>query len=271
VRISFQGAFGSFGEINKFSIHGSLGVGAYWLLLSLEPRLIASAVGESGIEIRQLKGLLRLPSGQILSVGHVDGGTKEVWYPYSDRMPLVMFSLTPSQLQELERRRDGGDLALTLWIGGEASNAKTSESFTAQGELLILQQEWLRVLEEMKFQKTMLFEIPIPDDLDEGYAGRFENAHKYLAVGDYKACVGVCRDMLDALRSEKNSASLHKQAKAAKAGDRSLDQRMLVIEDAVREVTHLAHHVSDERFTGEDARKILGMTISLLSATARLI
>ena len=176
-----------------------------------------------------------------------------------------MFSLSPAQILQLEGIRNGSDLELTLWISGECIFKNRSGVFSGQTNFTIQQQDWLSVLAEMHYKETLLFELPLPKGISDLCRGYIDQARESLLRGDSRGCVGSCREVLDVFAAEMGEAHLLRLAKNVKPTDRSLEQRMLMIRDSVRQVTNLGHHVSEDSFSQLHASQILGMTVALLS------
>ncbi len=129
----------------------------------------------------------------------------------------------------------------------------------------------------MGYHRSFFYELPLPyvKNGQESAATLIKKAQHYLLCGDYDDCVGKCRNLLEACSLTNAAQKKAKRAREKYKGDQgkreSMDasERMLVLREAVINATHLAHHHnSGPGYSRDQARAILGATISILSVFA---
>ena len=131
----------------------------------------------------------------------------------------------------------------------------------------------------MKYQKFLLFEIPIPPENASNelkQAVRYlTQAKEYLLKGYYDKTVGECRLVLESVTKELKEepdfqTAINSYCHARK--EMTKDQRFLFLREAARHVCHPPHHVSDEldevsptRYDRADEICVLGITGAVLA------
>lgn len=131
------------------------------------------------------------------------------------------------------------------------------------------QSDWIKLLDQMNYARTLLYEIPWPksddDKLNEAIS-HFESARHSFLSGSYKDAVGKLRESLDsaclAIGCEKN-ANWGKVVKRQSREALTIQERFLLTWNSVRHLTQRAHHGDD--YSREEARYILGMGALALS------
>ena len=195
--------------------------------------------------------------------------------PHHNELALhFRIPLSFSQIEAIEARRNGGDFKLVLLLstqvrqGGEVSGSYNRTEFDVR------QQDWIRALQQMDYQQTFLFELPLPKDdkANEPAAGIICKAQQYLLGGHYDQCVGECRKLLEAYPMAEADKQLLKAARDKYKGDQpareamDIPERLLILRDAVTHVTQLAHHHhTNDGYSRDQARAILGAAVSVLS------
>lgn len=268
IRLPLHGNTGPLGEFNGVQAQGVEGAGVYWLLLRLGLKLRDDIVGTGVMKVKQFSGLIRMNSAP-LSASYFDGSKIERWHSYTDTIPYLMFPLSPAQIESIEVCRNGGDIQLGLKLSGEyILDDEDPGTFTSDGDIRISQQDWVDVLSHMGYKNSLFFEIGIPNG-DDGASIResVRSAQSFLLRGDYKSCVGTCREVIELYFSDVRWDSL-KKGMPPSPKDRNVAQRILAVWDAIREVTHLPHHVGLDEYSREQAVQILGLTVIMASALA---
>lgn len=119
----------------------------------------------------------------------------------------VSVELSHRELDEIERYRDGGDLALELdiWILGEHNNDREEARYQLQKELI--DGEWRRILDTFDYHDKREIQLDlsvgdgrIRDQLDAAHA-QIQSAQRKHDTGDYPAAVTECRRAVETLRS----------------------------------------------------------------------
>jgi len=140
--------------------------------------------------------------------------------------------------------------------------------------------DWLRVLREAGAADVLLVGVPLPM---EGQSTVFveafrliRRANQHLITGEYDTCIAECRRALESVWAfgDLESAALAAGDLLASKERKSMGRkhRILAVAEAVRHLSHLAHHVDDEGnaevFGRLDAALVLATTSALVSALA---
>lgn len=221
----------------------------------------------------------------------------------SDTNILMSVDLTRAQLEEIERRRSGGDLTFALLLRGSCTHW-FSPLFDAEGKekplgnvavatifhevgrtvrqplkaseqlVPVPQGEWVRVLGEMGYQRTLLLEIPILEETSQPELARasasLKEAQKALLLGHYRDVVGKCRDVFEHLwkylgvkPGDIDTGAIFRDLQKL-----DLHGRFGVLMRAAYVVTHVAHHNDEAALrlvpTYDDAMELLTITAAML-------
>lgn len=198
-------------------------------------------------------------------------------YAHTNRL-LFELQLTAAAMEELERRRNGGGIRLTLKLRPEIrTGTELHEGFE---DLVCLANvaDWIQTLGQTRYGRSMLFEVPLPADIPglDVVSERMEAARRHLAQGHYSDVVAACRLALESLTASLDQkAEIAAAVKQHKENKQKLDlrQRELIIRQALTDFSHLAHHDSgvplDELFDRNAAQLALGSTAALVSSELR--
>ena len=136
----------------------------------------------------------------------------------------------------------------------------------------IPQSDWIKLLDQMNYARTLLFEIPWPKGAEEGFAdavSHFESARAAFLSGSYKEAVIGMRDSLESIRASIERfkhPNLKRLLDQGPVKDMQLQERFFLVWHSVWHLTHLAAHSGD--YSREEARYILGMGALALSLAA---
>lgn len=186
-------------------------------------------------------------------------------------------ALSPGAMERIEASRTGGQsLILRLKLHGEVWIGHDAAPLHDAIECRISQSDWLTALEQCGHGQYLLFEVPVLASRDP----RAPTSTKYLqqakeqfAKGHFDDVVAVCRKALeaaiDATQTQDAQQAATKLFKSGKDKELGLEQRELVIRQAVMNLTHLAHHhepgADVVRFDRSAAAMVLGMTSSIVA------
>jgi uncharacterized protein YacL (UPF0231 family) len=188
---------------------------------------------------------------------------------------LHLITLTGKAMEEVERLRAGQGIRLRLKLQGEVWKGYEVAPIHETVECRITQSDWLAALEQSNYGRTLLFEVPLPavETANVLAPARYlQQAQKHFVRGHYDEAVGDCRKALEAIKSAAdNQTAAMKAFKGGKEKELSLDQRELVIRQAVMNYLHPAHHHDDKediiRYDRSSAAMVLGLTASLIIRT----
>jgi len=262
-------------EARRIGVHGLPGVGGYTLVINLHLSVTTPATDShlSNLSIRVDWG-----DNQQRMIGT---GTPEQAQPirlsqYSNELTIgFRLLLSPTQIEAVEALRNGGDISLSIWLLGNVFQDGGSSTIQQHGTYKVSQQEWVDALNRMEYCRSFLYEMTLPyKEKEQGSAFILvQRAQYHLLRGHYDECVGECRKLLEAYPLSDADRQVLKMAREKHKGDRaareSMDvpERMLALRDALTNATHLAHHHhnSSGGYSRDQARAILGATISILS------
>jgi hypothetical protein len=182
--------------------------------------------------------------------------------------------LTRQAMEALEAARNGQDLEITLNLLTEVHVDDDVHSVQDKivGKFNVSQ--WLPVLDQCGYGRSLLFEVPIPPVAAGSSASIavLEDARNFIHSGHYPEAVARCRMALECLVNDLGLASAMSDAVAAKpAKNRTRLQRELVMLHSAINFAHLAHHPSDEPlselFDRNAAQMMLATTAALISSS----
>ncbi|OZG71774.1 hypothetical protein BTA51_19250 [Hahella sp. CCB-MM4] len=257
-------------ECTDVKTYGLPGIGSYTLCAQLE---FAVAKPLSETVLRNLN--LRLEWGEntqsMIGVAPPDGG-QPISIPNHRSLTIYFrFSLTPNQVEAIEKMRLGQGFNLTLWLSGEVCQGSTSQPYTDHGTYKIKQSDWLSALNKMGYANTLLYEFRLPRDITGTGGSSFkfiENAERYLHQGEYDLCVGECRKVFEhyPLPPADQSQLGTIRGKLSNKSDResmTVKERWILLRDALYMLTHPPHHsAQSESYSRDQAKMILTSTIS---------
>lgn len=254
-------------ELRDVEVHGLPGVGAYTLVLILN---FTATHPRAETTIRNVS--VRLEWGdskqRMIGVAQPDGQVTQI-HQHSTHIPIgFRIPLSAIQIENIEKRRNGGNFKLVLWFMCDVEQAGKSQSKSDRYEFEVRQQDWIEALERMEYRKTMLFELPVPS-ADAPIGELVAKAQAFLHKGDYDQAVTLCRqaiEKIEGLAGDKSAAGQAVKKYRAVREDMDTTERLLFLREALKNATQLAVHHSPNHsgFSRDQAKAILGATISLL-------
>lgn len=192
-----------------------------------------------------------------------------------------VLNLSADQLFALEKVRSGGDLRFHLTIDGEASGFNGSWPVRDQIFVDAKLSDWSRIVQELGLAEILVVGIELPSGAENGILsgafGLIRKAHWDLLEGRYDDVVAKCRKAIEssqAARGDKeNAQAAVKKWRQGNASSLDGVERAYLIEEAVRQYTHLAHHVDDNGgsehcFSRSDATFLLSLAAAMVSRAA---
>lgn len=256
-------------ELRDIQISGLPGIGCYTLVLVLH---FTATHPKAEVLIRNVS--IRLDWGdnfqRMIASGIPDDSPPvRITQHSTDIQICFRLPLSPSQVGEIESRRNGGDFGLALWFVAESTQNGAFRSIAGRHEFPVRQQVWIEALECMEYRRTMLFELPVPG-AESPIGELVRKAQLFLNKGEYEQTIGLCRQAI-----EKAEGYLEDRTAASRAVERYREERknmdaterMLFLREALKHATHLAVHHSEghDGYSRDQANAVLGATISLLS------
>lgn len=184
--------------------------------------------------------------------------------------------LSPSAIEAVERLRGGESIQFRLKI--QAHLTRGAETLAANDEIqfCVVQSDWIAVLEQMGYRKTLLLELPIPQG-DEGSVPQrhLDTARSHMLRGHYEDAVASCRKALEGWTTQRAEGEAVRKARETKrTASRSLTlfDRELLLRDAATNFADLAHHADEvasaESYSRDDAAMMMAITAAILCRRA---
>lgn len=256
-------------------LQGSPGLGFHRLSLQISMSLERAEENQEPVKIIVCGAEVRANGGKIIGDFTPRMSEGRLYQrPVSIQTAVsLQCDLERARVEAIEELRDGGNLDLAILLDVMVGDEQQEPAVNHE----VNQGVWVNVLAQMKYQKTLLLEIPIPDEHEQpelaSAVGLLALAQKHLIDGRNRDAVGACRDVLDDIeRALHDSGStdpvLHQKLFE---GSRSMDKaaRLRVLRQALTLVTHPARHRDDvsvsinwERL---DARCLIQMTAAFLA------
>ncbi len=260
------------GEVKNIRVTGLPGVGSYTLVIHLH-FLIHSPKSETffnNLSIRIDWGDNR----QRMLGSAVSDESQPITIPQSpDKTICFRMLVSKHQLEAIESLRNGGDFPLSIWLTGNVIQNDRMTNIYQHDIFTVKQHEWVEALESMEYCRTFLFELPIPfiDDEKEPVDHIIKKAQNHMLRGQYDECVSECRKLLEVYALDDSDKKLLTTAREKYKGTQDarqsmeIPERLLILREALVHTTHPAHHHSnDDGYSRDQARAILGSTISLM-------
>lgn len=270
-------------------ISGRAGIGCFQLRFSIEFTIPAwpeeSDAGAVACENFRARVLAGRAGSEVMTLGWAVPEALLSLKPtkYSSKEGLLFdLDLSPQQIYSLEELRAGGDLQFELQISCQAKGALGSYPAVETIQRLVTLSDWSVVLRQLRYSDTLVIGLEIPlVEIGSTLANAVDcirRAHECLHHGQYDVVVAQCRLALDGLNvagsgRSMSSASVEKFRGGEKAKMSKLERELLMGE-AVRHYTHLAHHVGLDgapvSFSRSDASTVLALTsATIASAVSR--
>jgi hypothetical protein len=204
-------------------------------------------------------------------LGRIDATTPRQINPNSLVEEYLHFDIDLRQIATIESVRDGGfTLDLQIEIIADAGSEHGSAHVSGHE---VSRETWLRVLEQIQYQKTLLLELPIPNPQSDPHLSKaisyFVNAQRRFLEGANRSSVEELRQCLAALVSqdpnlEDDSAVLTGDLKTARFGGAKFDERFDLVRRALKLTTDLAAHPEVAETGPAEARATIVMVAGLL-------
>jgi len=258
-------------------LHGTRGLGFYQFIIPIEITT-HNVPNAQKITVTNISGALRVQgvgsqSNPTLLGRLVQQGTN---YPIATSEHIgnhqISFEieLDAKRIDAIEQIRLGENLTFSIELYATANRGELSQPLYQQPhQLTISQSDWIKVLENIGYRKTLLIEIPVPTGeanpaLTEA-TKHLANAQKQMLHGHYREAVSACRDILESLNRSINDEVEPVQTSKKKRDKR---ERFLAIRTALLELTHAAKHTDETTSLIEwnlaDARASISLAATLL-------
>lgn len=214
--------------------------------------------------------------------------------------------LSSSTFEALEASRNGSDAMLYLMVSGNITgyaadkiepnekqpeipwsehillNAEPSWIFkpvrgSHDVSLAVPQSDWVKLLDQAGYKKTVFFEIETPEvEVLRAAAGHIKDAQAAFLEGRYADAVAECRKAIESALAEngfwENGFCPWDETKNADTRKKmSVEDRFRLSLCAIRHITHSAHHSNgmNAKFERPMAQYVLGSTCLALSLMSK--
>ena len=194
-------------EATLTRIGGQPGLGFHRLVADVEFDVHGGS-GRIDLSLSDLTGVMWLQGqghpGNYLGQLHRQAGNAPIATPKYPSKQVASFEIEMDgrRLDAIEDVRAGRDLAFQLLLTANIVVAATGPREPSRSELFYQanQATWVGVLDGMGYRRTLLLEIPMPDqDAPEQLRQAVEylrQAQDQMLHGKYREAVGACRDRL---------------------------------------------------------------------------
>lgn len=266
-----------FASLNISKPQGNKGLGFYQLIFPIKitmhniPKEFTTTVTNISGTLR-VQGIGSQSSPTLLGRLIQQGATRPITtYEYvSDNHTSLEVELDAKRIEAIEQIRLGGDLTFSIDLYATANRGGSIEQLYRQPyQLAINQSDWIKVLESIDYQKTLLLEIPVPiGETNLAFteaAKHLETAQKQMLLGHYREAVSACRDVLESMNHFSNDVGEPAPTSKRK---RNKIERFSAIRISLQDLTNAAKHADETANLIEwnlaDARASISMAATLL-------
>lgn len=197
----------------------------------------------------------------------------------STQSSLLRVTLGDAQLLALEELRGGGGVVFEVEVIGlaHAPNDTYPAAHSVRVETNL--SHWVKILESLGTADSIVVGVDIPLNASTQMIHAVEclkKARQALVAGEYQHAVGSCRLALDSLKEASPILQeLSKSVWGGKSSEFSKPQRAAAIYNAVRNYTHLGHHLGGEGqpevFSRRDAAMVLTTAAALVGMVSEMV
>lgn len=195
----------------------------------------------------------------------------------STMSPSLVLPIQPSQLAAIENLRGAGDLDFELMATGVGADQNGEQQIQDTWRVHVSRSDWIKKLREAKARDILLLEVPVPlknrSKKWSAIANDLQRAEEHYRNGDYHACVGLCRTVMQELGHQKFKNKewagplLGRLAKDRNGMEKG--EREAALWAALRHYTHQAHHGPSEggvpEYTRAEAQFVLTFTAAAVA------
>jgi hypothetical protein len=288
VSIDLIGACRTFAEVTVTGLTGQRGITSR-VFVTLNLLVWNKDAGSVGATLHDIQAdlLVRIGGGNEVLLGSaraVDATAPlRQWEERSTSTLRLAIELSGVQLDEFERLRRGGPFTLAVVYHGLATDHQGRlDHLRGRDQLEVSQSEWVAVLGALGHQRSVLVEVPLPDEaVHPGLATATHElavATSALRHGRVRDAVGACRLALENLAHAVGEDPENYNVVEIVRRDPNLDKqaRFALLRRSLTIVAHPAHHgdpnAAAVEWHYEDAVALVTQTTALLRYySARLL
>lgn len=184
----------------------------------------------------------------------------------------MSLDIDPDQIAAIERRRNGA-FTLMLQIDVKVVGG-TDWGSTQINDHPVSQETWIRILDQVHYQRTILLELPAPDGQTAPHLSKavayFSNAQMRLLEGENRLAVEALRQSLaaivgkEATADEDTEETMNSALRVSRSGRGKYPDRFEVIRQALKFLADLGAHPESDETGPTEARSAIIMVGGLL-------
>lgn len=195
----------------------------------------------------------------------------------SSTTPVLVLPIQPGQVAAIETLRGSNDLDFELNVAGTGMHEGILHQVYDTWRTHVSRSDWIKKLRDAKARNTMLIEVPLPLPGHTTEMSSITNelirAEEQFTGGDYHACIGTCRTVLQELGHHFFKTNDWSGALLDRLGSNrnkmTKGEREATLWAALRHFTHQAHHGASEggvpHYSRAEAQLVLTLTASVVS------
>lgn len=258
--------------------HGRVGLGVAQLCFSLGFDFHSTKMGVFNVDNLHIDVIVGTPTvgSNSLFVGNAVAESPffATTQPHNEAR-LVRVTLSEGQILHLEKIRAGRDIEFELQLKMIAHGSHGSQPLFESVRVPLNSSTWARVLTELQGPEYLVLGVSLPrcehDHPLRFAVERVRSAHALLVNGRYDSAIADCRLALDSIIQITDAAPILETALRTPSSQRetlSKTERELLLLNALRNYTHLAHHLGPngrpEYYSRDDAALTVSTTAALV-------
>jgi hypothetical protein len=186
---------------------------------------------------------------------------------------LFDLMVTAKTIEDIERERAGQGVSFKIKLNANVAFGPNVESQQSEVVCRLSQSDWLKILADCGYRKTLLLEVAIPANDECASAESYlQAAQVSLLQGRYQDAVACCRNALERLTLQRDEAYIFdeiKKLRSKNADDMNLLHREVALRQAAVKFAALSHHSDDiavaQTYDRRTAVMMIGITASLMN------
>lgn len=186
---------------------------------------------------------------------------------------LFDLMVTAKTIEDIERERAGQGVNLKIKLHANVASGPNVEPQQSEVVCRLSQSNWLKILADCGYRKTLLLEVAVPANDESASAESYlQTAQVSLLQGRYQDAVACCRNALERLTLQRDETYLIdeiKKMRSKNADEMNLLHREVALRQAAVKFAALSHHSDDiavaQTYDRRTAVMMIGITASLMN------
>lgn len=265
-------------RVHVSGVHGRVGLGMAQLCFSLGFDFYESRMGVFAVDNLQIEVVVGTPrigtNSLFVGIGVPESPFVEKTLPHNDAR-LVRVALSEGQILHLEKLRAGQEVEFELRVKAIGHGPHGPQVLFETVKVPLNQSLWARVLTELQGPEYLTLGVSLPRCEPahplRAAVEKVRSANELLVNGRYDAAIADCRVALDKVVQATNATNAITSALKVPTAQREnltkIDRELLLL-NALRNYTHLAHHLGPngqpEYYSRDDAALAVSTTAALV-------